>query len=74
MTDPGTTSRPVQIEELQKVVECMAIPMDGTQVSTTWVRRPEGWVTLVAHVPARFVKTRLAVVIASLASDLVDAN
>jgi hypothetical protein len=77
MSDPITTPSPrpvpVQTDELQRVVEAMSLPAEA-RMTFTWLKRPEGWATLVAHVPNKLSKSKTAVLIAALANDLVQGS
>lgn len=70
---PSPRPVPVQTDELQRVVEAMALPAEA-RTTFTWMRRPEGWATLVAHVPPKLSKAKTAVLIAALAHELVQGS
>jgi hypothetical protein len=62
--------RPMDITEIQKLVEVMQLPAEG-RATSAWIKRPDGWSTLVVHVPAKHSKVRGALAIQILSADLV---
>ena len=57
------------VNEVAQALEAFIAPTEGG-VAMTWIRRPTGWYTLVAHVPPAAVKTKAATVATTLLTDL----